>query len=166
MHQLLSIGTLEERLSFLSMPPLPPTPTPPRGTSVPPQITRTLRPTQNSHQTGVTIPTTTPRSNPIPKRIQNKETRFSSYLTHHIIVFQWRNQKEQRKREEKLLHPRTEKGRKRNRSSLRRHRKRMGQKDGGVLPKPKRTPRIRRRSPRKHQRRAIWILDPHGNVGP
>ena len=30
-------------------PPLPPTPTPPRGTSLPPQITWAVRPTQNTH---------------------------------------------------------------------------------------------------------------------
>ena len=45
LHQLLSVRTLEERLPFLPVPTLPPTPTPPRGTFVSPQITRTLRST-------------------------------------------------------------------------------------------------------------------------
>ena len=111
LHQLLSIGTLEERLPFLSMSPLPPTPTPPRGTSVPPQITWTLRSTQDSHQTGVTIPTTTPRPNPLSERIQNKKTRLPPHLSNHLVVLQRKNQQKQRKREEEeLLYPRTKKG--------------------------------------------------------
>ena len=83
------------------------------------QITRTLWSTQDSHQTRVTITTTPPRPNPLPERIQNKETSIPPYLPNHLIVFKQWNQKEQKKRQkEELLHPRTKKGRKRSRSSL------------------------------------------------
>ena len=126
---------------------------------MPPQITWTLRSTKNTHKTRIALTTTTPCSKPIPKRVQNQETRLPPHIAHHIIIIQWRDQKEQRKGEEKeSSYPRTKKDGERHRQNLRRHRKRVGQKNGGVLPKPKRTPRIRRRSPRKHQRRTIWIL--------
>ena len=166
LHQLLSTRSLEERLPILPMSPLPPTPAPPRGTSMPPQITWALRPTQNAHKTRITLTTTPPRSNPLSERIQNQETRVPPHITHHILLLLRKNHQKQGKGEEETSYPRAKKDRKRHRQGFRRHRKRMGQKDGGILPKPKRTPRIRRRSPRKHQRRAIWILDPHGNFGP
>ena len=94
LHQLLPIGTLEERLPFLPMPPLPPTPTPPRGTPVSPQITWTLWQTQNTHQTRISIPTTTPRLHSLPKRIQKQKTRIPSHITHHVFFLQRKNHQE------------------------------------------------------------------------
>ena len=81
--------------------------TPPRGTFVPPQITRTLRLTQNTHQTRITFTTTSPCPNPIPKRIQNQETQLPPHIAHHILIFQRKNHQEQGKRKEETPYPRT-----------------------------------------------------------
>ena len=129
----------EEEPQPIPMPTLPLTPTPPRGTFVPPQITRTLWPTQNTHQTRITFTTTPPCSNPISKRIQNQETRLPPHIAHHILLFQRKNHQEQGKRKEKTSYPRTKKDQKRHRQSFRRHREGVGQKNGGILPTTKRT---------------------------
>ena len=120
LHQLLPVRTLEERLSFLPMPTLPPTPTPPRRTPMSSPIPRTLWSTQNPYQTRIPIPTTTPHSHPVSKRIQNQKTSLTPHITHHVFLLQQKNHQEQRKgEEEKLLHRRTEENRKRDRQGFR-----------------------------------------------
>ena len=110
-HQYVAIQTIHTPpfARQIQQPSLPLTPTPPRRTSLPPQITRTLRSTQNPHQTRIALATTPPCSNPISKRIHKQETRLTSHVTHHILLFQRKNHQKQGERKEEILHPRTKK---------------------------------------------------------
>ena len=74
----------------------------------------------NPYQTRISVTTTPPRLNSLSERIQNQETCLPSYISNHLFLVQRENHQKQGKRQkEELLHPRTKKGQKRDRPSLR-----------------------------------------------